>query len=155
SRCSTGIACRFGAHQGSFGFRSRGDEPGSGLAGASRAGLSPLIFPGRVSCFTCKAEPKGHDQPSPREGSVMTRLPSQIRYGDWIIYVALLPALFTLAGLAVTAAIAWHNQSLWNANALSAIPGDADDYVQGLAKRGIIELPGYEPPSAVDLVSRR
>ena len=41
---------------------------------------------------------------------------------------------------------------------------DADDYVLGLAKRGIIKLPGYEPPPAlrgyepspgVDLVSHR
>jgi hypothetical protein len=72
-----------------------------------------------------------------------------IGYGDWLVYVALL----TLAGLGVAASVAWHNQVLWTATAPSPIPGGADDYVQGLAKRGIIESPGHEPPPVVNLVS--
>jgi hypothetical protein len=32
---------------------------------------------------------------------------------------------------------------------------DADDYVRGLAKLGIVKLPGYEPPPAVDFISDR
>jgi len=83
----------------------------------------------------------------------MTRFPSQTRYDDWIVYAALLPAVLALAGIGVTSAIAWHNQALWNVTALSAIRGDADDYVQGLAKRGIVKLPGYEPPPAVEFIN--
>jgi TRAP-type uncharacterized transport system fused permease subunit len=78
---------------------------------------------------------------------------TQTRYDDWIVYAAFVPALLTLVGIGVTVAIAAHNQALWNAATLSAVRADADDYVQGLAKRGIITLPGYEPPPAVDLVS--
>jgi hypothetical protein len=77
------------------------------------------------------------------------------RHGDWLIYVALVPAVLTLAGLGVTAAVAWHNQTLWTAAAPSAVPSDSDDYVQGLAKRGIMELPGYETSPALNLVSGR
>ena len=96
----------------------------------------------------------------------MTQFLSKTRYDDWIVYAALLPALLTVTGIGVTAALAWHNQALWHAATLSAIrsESDADDYVLGLAKRGIIKLPGYEPPPAlrgyepspgVDLVSHR
>ena len=100
----------------------------------------------------------------------MTESSSQTRYHDWIVNAALLPALLTLAGIAVTTVITWHNQALWNATTLGALCTDshADDYVQGLAERGIIRLPGYpalpkdepllpgrELPPAVDLVSHR
>jgi hypothetical protein len=96
----------------------------------------------------------------------MTESLSQTRYHDWIVNAALLPA-------AVTTVITWHNQALWNATTLGALRTDshADDYVQGLAERGIVQLPGYhrspalpkdepllpgrEPPPAVDLVSHR
>ena len=78
----------------------------------------------------------------------MTQFLSETRYDDWIVYAALLPALLTVTGIGVTAALAWHNQALWHAATLSAIQGDADDYIQGLARRGIVKLPGYEPPPA-------
>ncbi len=76
------------------------------------------------------------------------------KYDDWLVYAALLPALLTLSAIGVTAAMAWHNQSLWQAATVSAVRGDADDYVKGLAKLGIAELPGYEPPPASELISR-
>jgi hypothetical protein len=49
----------------------------------------------------------------------MTLPVKQIRY-DWIVYAALLPGLLTLAGIEVTAAIAWHNQAPWNAATVQA-----------------------------------
>jgi hypothetical protein len=105
----------------------------------------------------------------------MTESLSQARYDDWIVRAALLPAVLTLAGIGVTTAIAWHNQTLRDPATPSAIhaDSDADDYVQGLAKLGIVQMPGYhpppalsthepppalptyEPPPAVDLVSHR
>ena len=36
----------------------------------------------------------------------MTQFLSQTRYDDWIVYAALLPALLTLGGIGITAAIA-------------------------------------------------
>ncbi len=74
----------------------------------------------------------------------------QIRRLD-CVYAALLPALLTLGGIGITAAIAWHNQALWTAATRSAMrsDSDADDYVRGLAKLGIVKLPGYEPPPVV------
>jgi hypothetical protein len=58
-----------------------------------------------------------------------------------------LPALLTLAGIGVTATIAWHNQAPWHTATVSAILHDGDDYVQGLAKLGIAKLPVYARPS--------
>ena len=68
---------------------------------------------------------------------------------DWIVYVALLPALLVLAGIGVTAAMGWDTQALRNTAILSAMPDNADHYVEGLAKLGIVELPGYERPPAL------
>jgi hypothetical protein len=76
----------------------------------------------------------------------MTEFQRRPKYDDWIVYAAFLPALLTVAGIGATAAIAWRNQALWNAVTLSAFRADTDDYVQGLARRGIVKLPGYEPP---------
>jgi hypothetical protein len=101
----------------------------------------------------------------------MTESISQARYDDLIVRAALLPALLTLAGVGISTAIAWHNQTFRDPATLSAIhtDSDADDYVQGLAKLGIIQIPGYHPQPAspppalpayelspaVDLVSHR
>jgi hypothetical protein len=92
----------------------------------------------------------------------MTEFLSQTRYHDWIVKAALLPALLTLAGVAVTTIITLRTQALWNAATHGALRSDshADDYVRGLAKLGIGKLPGcqpatpegYEPIPAVDLV---
>src|SRR5713101_6360329 len=62
-----------------------------------------------------------------------------------------------IGGIGITAAIAWHNQALWTAATRSAMrsDSDADNYVRGLAKLGIVKLPGYEPPPAVDLIFDR
>ncbi len=49
----------------------------------------------------------------------MTQFLSQTRYDDWIVYAALLPALLTLGGIGITAAIAWHNQALWTAGCIA------------------------------------
>jgi hypothetical protein len=73
------------------------------------------------------------------------------RYHDWMVNAALLPVLLTLAGIAVTTVITWPNQALWNPATLGALRTDshADDYVQGLAERGIVQLPGYHRPPAL------
>ena len=63
---------------------------------------------------------------------------------EWVIYSAFLPALFTLVGIGASAAIALHAQTPWHVPAVSAVCASADDYVQGLAKRGIVKIPGYE-----------
>jgi len=92
----------------------------------------------------------------------MVRLVSPIKSADWIIYVAVLPALLSLVCIGVTAAMGWDTQALRNTAPPSAIPVDDDHYAEGLAKLGIVQLPGherpaappnYEPPPDVDLVS--
>ena len=62
---------------------------------------------------------------------------------DWPVYAAFLPALLTLAGIVVTAAIttSWPDRTFAHAVAVTATRGDADDYVQGLIKLGIAKLP--------------
>jgi hypothetical protein len=72
---------------------------------------------------------------------------------DWLVYAALLPTLLTLASIILTAATGFGaitaGHDVWNTAAVSAIRGDADDYVQGLAKLGITKLPAVEkvPPA--------
>jgi hypothetical protein len=67
-----------------------------------------------------------------------------------------------MAGIGVTGAMGWDIQTLRNTAPLSTIPGEGDHYVEGLAKLGIVRLPGherpavppsYEPPPGMDLVS--
>ena len=65
---------------------------------------------------------------------------------EWVIYSAFLPALLTLVGIGASAAMAWHTQTPWHVSAVSEVCVGADDYVQGLAKRGIVKPPGYELP---------
>jgi hypothetical protein len=72
---------------------------------------------------------------------VMTRL---LQKDDWLVYAAFLPALLTLVGVGASAAMAWHNQAPWHIATVSAACADTDDYVQEVAKRGIVKLPGYE-----------
>src|SRR5262249_17907828 len=79
----------------------------------------------------------------------MARFVSRTKSADWIGYVALLPALLVLAGIGVTAAMGWDTQARRNTATLSPMPGNADHYVEGLAKLGIAELPGYERPPAL------
>jgi len=79
----------------------------------------------------------------------MARFVSPTKSADGIVYVALLPALLVLASIGVTAAMGWDTQALRNTATLSAMPGNADHYVEGLAKLGIVELPGYERPPAL------
>jgi hypothetical protein len=71
----------------------------------------------------------------------MTR---QGEFDDWLVYAAFLPALLVLTGVAVTAAIAWHNHALWQVGSMSASYAGDDDYVQGLARLGIAQLPHQE-----------
>jgi hypothetical protein len=74
---------------------------------------------------------------------------------EWVVYAAFLPALVTAAGVAITAAMAWHAQAPWHVPAASQVCASADDYVQGLAKHGIVRLPGYEvaPPDELSTVA--
>jgi hypothetical protein len=62
-------------------------------------------------------------------------------FDDWLIYAAFLPALLAVTCIAVTAAVAWHNHALWQVGATPASYAGADDYVQGLARLGIAQLP--------------
>jgi hypothetical protein len=71
-----------------------------------------------------------------------------LRKDDWIVYTALLPALLALGGVA---ARVWHTQTPWHVTAASAICAPSDGYVEGLAKRGIAKLPGYEVSPADEL----
>jgi hypothetical protein len=77
-----------------------------------------------------------------QEGHVMARL---LQKDDWLVYAAFLPALLASGGIGATAAMAWHAQKAWHLPSENAacIQADADDYVRGLAKRGIATLPGY------------
>ena len=78
----------------------------------------------------------------------MARLPQK---DEWVIYSAFLPALLTLVGIGASAAMAWHAQTPWHIPAVSEVCAGADDYVQGLAKRGIVKLPGYGFPPFEEL----
>jgi hypothetical protein len=75
----------------------------------------------------------------------------RLQKDERIIYAAFLPALFTLLGIGVSAAMAWLAQMPWHIPAVSAVCASADDYVQGLAKRGIVKMPGYEFPPFEEL----
>jgi hypothetical protein len=70
---------------------------------------------------------------------------------EWVIYSAFLPALFTLVGIGGSAVMAWHAQTPWHVPAVSKVCVGADDYVQGLAKRGIVKPLGYEFPPFEEL----
>ncbi len=81
-------------------------------------------------------------------GPLMTQL---LQKDEWVIYSAFLPALFTLAGIGASAAMAWHAQKPWHIPAISKVCAGADDYVEGLAKRGIVKPLGYEFPPFEEL----
>jgi hypothetical protein len=54
--------------------------------------------------------------------------------------------------------MAWHDQKPWHLPAVSAVCGATDDYVEGLAKRGIVRLPGDEmdePSAAIAVAEMR
>ncbi len=67
-----------------------------------------------------------------------------LRSDEWIVYAAVLPALLALAGVGGVAAMAWYGQRPRHATAASVVCTASDGYVEGLAKRGIAKLPGYE-----------
>jgi|SRR5215471_5225536 len=69
---------------------------------------------------------------------VMSPLLKRIRSDDWLVCAAILPVLLTLIGLAVTVAMAWHMQTPWKPATLSAVHGDPDDYVRGIAKHSVV-----------------
>jgi hypothetical protein len=66
---------------------------------------------------------------------------------DWPLYVALLPAALTSAVIGIAAAVAVCSASSWPDRMRSHVteakptPGVDDDYVEGLVKRGLAELP--------------
>jgi hypothetical protein len=65
---------------------------------------------------------------------------------DWPLYVALLPAALTSVVIGIAAAIAVCSTSSWPDHMSShvtgkATPGVDDDYVEGLVKRGLAEVP--------------
>ena len=68
---------------------------------------------------------------------------------EWVAYAAFLPALLTSGGIG--AGMVWRAQTPWHIPPEHAVCVAADDYVQGLAKRGIVKLPAYEVPPADEL----
>ena len=67
----------------------------------------------------------------------------------WPVYVALLPAILASAAITVAALSAgpsWSNRISPILDGMKAMRADSDGYVVGLAKLGIIKIPGYEPP---------
>jgi len=71
----------------------------------------------------------------------MIRLPK-------LVYAAFVAALLA-AAIGVIVARAWNVEALWPVAADQTQPGSNQgvdpDYVQGLAKRGIVKLPSYKP----------
>jgi hypothetical protein len=68
-----------------------------------------------------------------------------------LIYAAFLATLLIAAGIGITVASA-----VWSATSVPPVNRDLNrdfdgDYVQGLAERGIVRLPGYEPRPVVPI----
>ena len=92
-----------------------------------------------------------HDPATTREEVRLSRdSATEDRPGDhWLVYVALLPAVLALAAIVMTAVSAgpsWSNRISPILDGMKAMRADSDGYVVGLAKLGIIKIPGYEPP---------
>jgi len=66
---------------------------------------------------------------------------------EWVVYAAFLPALLTSGGIGATAAMMWYAQTPWHVPPEHAVCAAGDDYVQGLAKRGIVKVPDDVPPA--------
>jgi len=69
---------------------------------------------------------------------------------DWLVYLALLPAVLASIAIGITAAVTLGTASSWHhptsqAAGLKVTPPQTDDYVGGLAKIGIAKIPGYDP----------
>ena len=78
----------------------------------------------------------------------MIRLPEK-----WLIYSALLAFLLVLVGIKVTA-----GKAFWSVTLLrpaNLVTNSDDDYVKGLADRGIVRLPGYEPRPVIPLTAAK
>jgi hypothetical protein len=71
--------------------------------------------------------------------------------GDLLLYSAFLPALLASIGLGLAAVGPLHGQRAWHFGPVTAIAVRADDYVQGLARLGIVQLPGYEVPPTKEM----
>jgi hypothetical protein len=67
---------------------------------------------------------------------------------DWLVYVALVPciAIATATAMYVATAAAWHNRLVPNAPGVNQASIELDDYVEQLAKIGIAQLRGNDPP---------
>ena len=67
---------------------------------------------------------------------------------EWIVYVAILPGLLAGGGIGAEALLSWNAKTpLHIPTERSAACLEGDNYVQGLAKRGIARMPGYEDPA--------
>jgi tellurite resistance protein len=105
----------------------------------------PAKTPTAASRAACSPSLKGNSS----RRRAQNRLPD-----DWPVYAAFLPAVLTLAGIGITATVgSWFDgTTLWDVADANTIGGDVDDYVRGLARRGIANLPGSElrPAGAID-----
>ena len=71
---------------------------------------------------------------------------------DWLVYLALLPAVLASIAIGITVAMTLGTASSWHhptsqAAGMKVTPPETDDYVGGLAKIGIAKIPGYDPAS--------
>ena len=67
---------------------------------------------------------------------------------DWLVYVALVPcvAIAIATAIYVATATTWHNRLVPNLPNVNQASGELDGYVEQLAKIGIAQLPGNDPP---------
>jgi hypothetical protein len=62
---------------------------------------------------------------------------------DWPLYVALLPGIISIAAaIFLASATSWHSRLLSSVASAGETNGEADGYVEGLARLGIAQLPG-------------
>src|SRR5262249_59089651 len=88
-----------------------------------------------------------------RHGGSPARRGERWAADDWPVYVAFLPAALAAAAIGITAAIALGTAGSWpqkhsDAAGMKPTP-QADDYVEGLARRWIAQLPRPEPTGVV------
>jgi hypothetical protein len=71
-----------------------------------------------------------------------------LQQDEWIVFVAILPGLLAAGGLGAEALFSWDaNAPLHIPTERSSVCLQPDNYVQGLAKRGIARMPGYYDPN--------
>jgi len=86
--------------------------------------------------------------PDDGDGRLNSRIAPNRLPEDWPVYLGFLPSVVISVALAIVfgATTPCHERVSSHAANITSSPGDADDYVKGLAKRGITGIPGRELP---------